>query len=233
MEKLTIAMPVYNEEKNIEEIVNRVKKVKFPMKVELIIVDDFSSDGTKEKIKRIKDTNGFEIKKFYHKKNLGKGGAIRTAIDNCSGDLFVIQDADLEYNPEEILKLIELRKEGIVYGSRLLGKNKYSYLSYLAGNILLNLVTNVLYLRKLTDMETCYKMIPGKVIRKIDLEARGFDMEPEITAKVSLLGYKIKEVPISYNARSKEEGKKIKWTDGVVAIWTLLYWRFKGFSTQT
>ncbi|MEK6855014.1 MAG: glycosyltransferase family 2 protein [Nanoarchaeota archaeon] len=230
MKKLSIAVPVYNEEKNVIEIINRIKKVKFPLKIEIIIVDDGSTDKTAENIKKIRADRGIKIKKIYHKKNSGKGAAIRTAISRATGDVFVIQDADLEYNPEEIPKLIEHMQKNnlsVVYGSRILNKkNKYSYLSYYLGNLFLNIATNILFNLSLTDMETCYKLIKSDVLKKISLNSDKFNIEPEITAKIALMGYKIEEIPISYNPRTKEEGKKIKWSDGTQAILTLLRLRF-------
>ncbi len=230
MKKLSIAVPVYNEEKNVIEIINRIKKVKFPLKIEIIIVDDGSTDKTAENIKKIRADRGIKIKKIYHKKNSGKGAAIRTAISRATGDVFVIQDADLEYNPEEIPKLIEHMQKNnlsVVYGSRILNKkNKYSYLSYYLGNLFLNMATNILFNLNLTDMETCYKLIKSDVLKKISLNSDKFNIEPEITAKIALMGYKIEEIPISYNPRTKEEGKKIKWSDGTQAILTLLRLRF-------
>ena len=169
------------------------------------------------------------IKIFNHEKNMGKGAAIRTAIKHAKGDLFIIQDADLEYNPEEIKKLLIPILEGkadVAYGSRMLGNiSGFNISSHYYGNILLSGVTRILFCSKITDMETCYKLVPTKIMREIKLKAEKFDIEPEITAKILKLGYKITEVPISYNSRSFTEGKKIKWTDGVQAIWTLLKYR--------
>ena len=226
-------MPVFNEEKTIEKTVEKVEKVKINnYEKELIIVDDCSKDRTSKIINNLKKKYK-NIKSFSHPVNKGKGAAIRTALDNIGGDIVIIQDADSEYNPEEIADMVKFREDNnldVVYGSRMLNKkNKYSYYSYLLGNIFLNKTTNYLYRTKLTDMETCYKLIPSKIFKKIKMIANGFDIEPEITAKISRLGHKITEFPISYYPRSKEEGKKIRWKDGLAAVWTLFYWRFRKF----
>lgn len=229
-------MPVYNEEKNILEIVNRIKNVKFPVQTELIMVEDGSKDGTREEMEKIKSSSEIEIRKFYHKKNSGKGSAIRTGLSKTNGDAIIIQDADLEYNPKEIPKLVQFMKSKnlkAVYGSRMLPKHHhYSYISYYLGNIFLNKLTNLIYKTSLTDMETCYKLISADIAKNLFLKANKFDMEPEITAKIILMGHDIQEVPISYSPRTKKEGKKIGWKDGIQAVWTLFYWKFKGFSAH-
>lgn len=228
--KLSIIIPAYNEEKTLKRVVDEVETALKSIDKEIIIVNDASKDETPEIINRLKKKYK-NIKSFSHERNMGKGASIRTGIKNISGDLVIIQDSDLEYDPKDIIRLLNYRKMKnyeVVYGSRILNKkNRYSYYSYLLGNILLNKATNFLYNAKITDMETCYKLIPAKAIKKIKLIANGFDMEPEITAKLSLMGYKIKEIPISYYPRSKKEGKKIRWRDGVIALYTLLYWRLK------
>ncbi len=228
--KLSILMPVYNEEKTVETVVKSIYSSLNGIKKEIIIVDDNSKDNTFKILDKLKNKYK-EIKLFRHEINKGKGGSVRTAIKEITGDLVIIQDSDLEYNPREIKDLIRFKEKSgasVVYGSRALNKkNKHSYLSYYLGNVFLNILTNLLYGSKITDMETCYKLIPRNIIKSLDLKSNGFDMEPEITAKILRKGYSIKETSISYNPRSKEEGKKIKWKDGIIALWALVYWRFK------
>ena len=224
---LSIIMPVFNEEKTIMEVIKRVLKGPLKnIKKELVIVDDFSTDNTRKLLSKIKNKN---IKIFYHTKNRGKGSAIRTALTHVTGHIILIQDADLEYKPEEyprLLKPILDKKTKVVYGSRFKEKHKPKYFFYYAGNILLTFITNLFYNSKITDMETCYKVFRREVLRNIKLRARRFDFEPEITAKLLKKRYKIYEVPISYKCRDIEEGKKITWKDGVVAIYYLLKYRF-------
>jgi len=221
--KLSIIIPVYNEIKTVEEVVNKVKKLE--INKEIIVVDDGSSDGSRELLKSLKD-----IKLFLHEENGGKGKAVRTGLDNVTGDVVVIQDADLEYNPEDFIKMFEEIKKGskVVYGSRFLGKkfDKVIIKSHYVGNKFLSLLTSLLYFKKITDMETCYKMFRKEVMEGINLKARGFDLEPEITSKILRKGYNIKEILIRYNARDFKEGKKITWKDGVKAGWYLLKYRF-------
>ena len=221
--KLSIIIPVYNEVKTVEEVIEKVKKLKIDK--EIVVVDDGSIDGSRELLKEIKG-----IKLILHERNIGKGGAVRTGLDNIDGDVVVIQDADLEYDPEDFVKMFEEIKKGenVVYGSRFLGKKFKKVILYLhyKGNQFLSLLTSLLYFRKITDMETCYKMFRKEVMEGVKLRARGFDLEPEITAKILKRGYKIKEVPISYNARGFKEGKKITWKDGIKAGWYLLRYRF-------
>lgn len=227
--KLSIIIPAYNEEKNILEVVSKVKKVDLgSITKEIIIVDDFSTDGTRKLLSELKDSS----KIFFHQKNQGKGAAIRTGLKHATGDIILIQDADLEYNPEEypkLLKPILENKTQVVYGSRLeaIKKNlKNMYKLHYFGNVFLTLITNLLYGTKITDMETCYKAMKRGVIEKINLKAKRFDFEPEITAKILKKGYKIIEVPISFVGRSFEEGKKITWRDGIKAVYYLLKYRF-------
>lgn len=230
MVKLSVIMPVYNEEKTIKDIVNKVKKIKINDIVkEIIIVDDYSTDTTKHILKNLK---GNSTKVFYHKKNMGKGAAIKTGFKNSTGDIIIIQDADLEYNPDEyerLLKPIMENKTKVVYGSRLNAirkdiKNMYK-LHYI-GNMFLTLITNLLYGAKISDMETGYKVFRREVIKNINLRANRFDFEPEITAKIIKKGYKIYEVPISFSGRKFEEGKKITWIDGIKAAYYLIKYRF-------
>ncbi len=228
--KISVIIPVYNEEKTIEEVIDKVQKVDLEkIKKEILIIDDKSKDATLEKVNRlIKKYNN--IKLFNHKINLGKGAAIRTGLKNFTGDIVVIQDGDLEYDPEEYKKLIKPileKKTKVVYGSRLLGKIKgFNIPIHYLGNKILSLMTTLIYFRKITDMETCYKMMTKDVIKSINLKAKRFDFEPEITAKIIKKGYKIIELPIEYNSRSFKEGKKITWKDGLKAAYYLLKYRF-------
>lgn len=228
MKKLSILIPAYNEEKTILKILEKVKKVKLGLEKEIIIIDDCSRDGTAEIIKRIKDK---KIKKIFHEKNFGKGASVRDGINTATGSIIVIQDADLEYEPQDYSKLIEPilnKKAEVVYGSRMLHKNhKYSYLSFMIGGRLITFITNLLYLSQLTDEPTCYKTFRADIIKKIKIENNRFEWEPEVTAKILKKGIKIYEVPINYYPRKVEQGKKITWKDGIKAIFTLLKYRFK------
>ncbi len=222
--KLSIVIPVYNEIHTIEEILRQVRAL--PLDLEIIVVDDGSTDGTREVLRALDVP---EIQVFFHEKNLGKGGALNTAFGHTTGDIVVIQDADLEYLPEEIPKLIEpiLRgKADVVYGSRFLGARRVFMFSHLLGNKILTLLTNILYNTTLTDMETCYKAFRGDVARSLNLRARDFGCEPEMTAKVFRRDLRVYEIPISYDGRSYAEGKKITWRDGVKAVYWLLRCRF-------
>lgn len=228
--KLSIIIPAYNEENNILEILDRVKKAKLDnITKEIIIVDDFSIDNTKKILSELKDSS---IKIFFHQQNQGKGAAIRTGLKHATGEIILIQDADLEYNPEEYLILLKPILENqakVVYGSRMetIKKNMSKmYKLHYFGNVLLTLTTNILYGAKITDMETGYKVFRKEVIDNINLRARRFDFEPEITAKILKKGYKIVEIPIGFTARKFEEGKKITWRDGVKALFYLLRYRF-------
>jgi glycosyltransferase involved in cell wall biosynthesis len=222
---LSVVMPCYNEEATIEEIVRRVLAV--PLRIQLIIVDDGSKDGTREILGRL--AAELPITLVLQPKNAGKGAALRRGFEEVTGDLVVIQDADLEYSPEEFPQLIELICEGradVVYGSRFLGRHRVFMFTHYAGNRFLTLVTNVLYNTMLSDMETCYKVMRTDVLRSMTLQADGFGIEPEITAKIFKRGYRVYEVPITYDGRGYEEGKKITWRDGFVALWVLFKFRF-------
>ncbi|MBL7057714.1 glycosyltransferase [Patescibacteria group bacterium] len=218
--KLSIVIPVYNEEKTLLEIIRRVEVV--PINKEIIIVDDYSTDSTRNILSKLEG----KYRIIYQDKNRGKGAAIRTGFKNASGDIVVVQDADLEYNPQDFIKLIQpiiLGKVKVVYGSRFLNKSfRPQYFMAYVGNKFLSFLTSFLYGQKVTDMETCYKMFSRSVIDDIDLVANRFDIEPEITAKFILAGHEIMELPIDYDGRSFEEGKKIGWRDGLTAIATLI-----------
>lgn len=222
--KISIIIPAYNEEKSIKEIINRVKSIKLKIQKEIIVVDDCSTDSTPNFLKDIKDINA-----ITHSINLGKGAAIKSALKHATGDLILIQDADLEYNPKDYPVLLEplIKDEcDAVYGNRfpLYSGNKLS-INYF-GNRFLSFLTMLLYGKSLADMETGYKVFKKEVIKNISLKARGFDFEPEITAKLLKKNYQIKEVPINYNPRSKKDGKKITLLDGVKAAFYLLKYRF-------
>ncbi len=225
--KLSVIIPVFNERNSIQEIIERVRNV--DIEKEIILIDDFSDDGTREIIKN--DINSGEIIKLYHDKNLGKGAAIRTGITYVSGDVVIIQDADLEYDPKDYASLIDPIKRGdadVVYGSRLSGgaPQRVHMFWHLMGNKFLSFITNLLYNTTLTDMETGYKVFKAEVIKGLDLKSDRFEIEPEITAKIFKRKYRVYEIPISYYGRTYEEGKKITWKDGFMALWTILKYRF-------
>ena len=222
---LSVVMPVYNERTTIHEIIRRVLAV--PLRIELIVVDDGSTDGTRDILSSLGAT--LPIKLVLQPANAGKGAALRRGFHEVTGDIVVIQDADLEYSPEEFPQLIELICQGradVVYGSRFLGRHRVFLFTHYAGNRFLTLVTNVLYNTMLSDMETCYKVMRADVIRSITLESNGFGIEPELTAKIFKRSYRVYEVPITYDGRGYEDGKKITWRDGFVALWVLLKYRF-------
>jgi glycosyltransferase involved in cell wall biosynthesis len=222
---LSVVMPVYNERQTVEEIIRRVLAV--PLRIQLIVVDDVSTDGTSEILERLHKELGFTLLK--QPRNAGKGAALRRGFTAVSGDLMIIQDADLEYHPEEyplLTGLITSGRADVVFGSRFLGTHRVFLLTHYLGNRLLTFITNLLYNTMLTDMETCYKVMRTDVLRSMELRSNGFGIEPEITAKVFKRRYKVYEVPISYDGRGYEEGKKITWRDGVVALWVLLKYRF-------
>src|SRR6266480_4070752 len=234
MKKLSIIIPVYNEEKTVVQILKKVLSTKLPVRlVEYIVVDDGSKDNSKFKIQSLKSK---KIKLLLHKKNLGKGAAVRTGLKYATGDYIIIQDADLEYNPKDIGKLIHAitKEKPIVYGTRLKRLPNFArdertpvFLLHYIGNKFLSLFTSVLYHNWITDMECCYKLVPREALKDITLRARGFEFEPEITAKLFKKGYKIAEVPITTKPRSYGEGKKIyAIRDGTKALWTLLKYRF-------
>jgi len=221
---LSVIMPVYNEQATIEEIVTRVLAV--PLRVELVVVDDGSTDGSRDILTKLAEERDFKL--FLQEKNQGKGAAVRRGFAASTGDIFVIQDADLEYSPEEYPQLIDLIVRGkadAVYGSRFLGRHRAFLFTHYLGNRFLTLVTNVLYNTMLTDMETCFKAIRAEKVRQMTLRSDRFGIEPEITAKLFKMGCRVYEVPITYEGRGYEEGKKISWKDGVEALWVLLKYR--------
>jgi glycosyltransferase involved in cell wall biosynthesis len=223
-------MPVYNEANTIYEILKRVEAVDLcGIRKEVIIVDDASKDGTREVLDDLRKNGSHKI--YFHAQNMGKGAALRTALTYASGDIIIIQDADLEYDPAEYAELLKPILEGradVVYGSRLSGAKVARAFNFwhFVGNKLLTLITNVLYNSILSDMETCYKVFRADVIKNIQIKSNRFDFEPEITAKVLKRKHKLYEMPISYYGRDFSEGKKITWRDGFAAIWALIKYRF-------
>jgi glycosyltransferase involved in cell wall biosynthesis len=222
---LSVVMPVFNERDTIDEILRRVLAV--PIRIQLIVVDDCSTDGTRDRLQELSRTLAFTL--VLQPKNGGKGSALRAGFERVSGDLVVIQDADLEYSPEEYPELIELICRGradVVYGSRFIGRHRVFLFTHYVGNRILTLLTNVLYNTMLTDMETCFKVMRVEVLRSMTLRSDRFGIEPELTAKIFKRGYRVYEVPITYDGRGYDEGKKITWKDGIDAVWTLLKYRF-------
>lgn len=226
--KLSIIMPVYNEEETLREILQQVRSVELAdVEKEILVVDDGSSDRSHDIL--VDEAKAGDICLLHHDKNRGKGAAVRTAIEHATGELILIQDADLEYDPRDYPMLIRPILEGrvaVVYGSRFLGPRKAMLFWHMLGNKLLTLTTNILYNTILSDMETCYKCFRADVIRDIPLRSRRFEFEPEVTAKVLKRGHRIFEVPISYYGREYHEGKKITWRDAPLAFWTLIKYRF-------
>ena len=230
---LTIIVPVYNEKKFIRVLLKKLIKI-IKIKKQIIIIDDGSSDGTTQILKKEFLNNKSISKIIFHKKNSGKGSAIRSAQRFIKGDLVVIQDADLEYNPKDIIKIYNFIKKNqidVVYGSRVLNKNKYqntknfTHLVRIWGNVFLTLVSNLINNQNLTDAHTCYKMIRARIFKKLNLREKGFAFCPEVTTKLSKINCKIYEVSISYNGRTYNDGKKITSIDGLIALISLIKYR--------
>jgi len=224
--KLSVIIPVYNEASTIRRILDRVRAV--DLEKEIILIDDGSTDGSRELLKELA-TEDPSLKVIYHERNHGKGAALRTGFQAATGDYVIVQDADLEYDPEDYHLVVKPVLEGraeVVYGSRFMGSYEDMTTLHYWGNRLLTFLTNLLYGVRLTDMETCYKLIPTVLIQSVRIRSDRFNFEPEITAKILKRGHKICEVPISYAGRQFSEGKKITWRDGIVALWCLVKYRF-------
>jgi len=226
--KLSVVIPVYNERETLPKILERIRKV--DLDKEIILVDDGSTDGTREYLQELAARQEAGIRVFFHERNQGKGAALRTGFRDVRGDVVIIQDADLEYDPQEYRRLLEPILDGradVVYGSRFLGgPHRVLFFWHYLGNKVLTLFSNVLTNLNLSDMETCYKVFRADVIRDLDLTADRFDIEPEITVKLARKGYRIYETPISYSGRDYREGKKITWKDAFPAVWALIKHRF-------
>lgn len=225
--KLSIVIPVYNEKNTIEKIIGRVQSVNLELDKEIILVDDGSTDGTQEILRKLETD---EVKIFIHEKNQGKGKALQTGFSKASGDFVIIQDADLEYDPKEYPQLLAPLLDGradAVYGSRFLGgPHRVLFFWHYLGNKMLTTFSNMLSNLNLTDMETCYKVFRKEILDKITLKSKRFGIEPEITLKLAKLKCRIYEVPISYSGRDYSEGKKIGWKDGVAAIFHIIRFKF-------
>jgi glycosyltransferase involved in cell wall biosynthesis len=246
--KLSVLIPCYNEMDSIREIVARARAVEIRVRArdgrfnlpvapdgtvelviekEIVIIDDGSVDGTHAVLAQVSEWPGVFV--YYHEQNMGKGAAVRSAIEKATGDIMLVQDADLEYDPRDypaLLQPIIEERSQVVYGSRFLGgPRKAMFFSHMLGNKLLTLITNILFDTILSDMETCYKVFTRQVAEQLHLKSHGWGFDPEITAKILKRGYRIYEVPISYNGREYGEGKKIGWHDGLTVIWTLLKYR--------
>ena len=217
---LSVVMPVFNEIRTIDEIIGRVLAV--PLRVELVVVDDCSTDGTREHLVELQKEHGFTL--LLQERNQGKGAALRRGFSAVRGDVVAVQDADLEYSPEEFPQLMEFIVDGradVVYGSRFLGRHRVFLFTHYLGNRVLTLLTNILYNTMLTDMETCYKVMRREVLDGLNLESNGFGIEPEITAKIFRRGYRVYEIPITYDGRGYDEGKKIGLRDAANALWCI------------
>jgi glycosyltransferase involved in cell wall biosynthesis len=221
--KLSVVIPVFNERETIAELVAAVQAI--PIEKEILVIDDCSSDGTREVLPSLHNPPHVHV--FYHERNQGKGAALRTGFNHVEGDVIIIQDADLEYDPREYPKLIQPILDGkadVVFGSRFIGGDSHRvlYFWHAMGNRFLTLMSNMFTDLNLTDMETCYKVFTRDVLRRLTVEENRFGFEPEITAKVARLRCRVFEVGISYSGRTYDEGKKIGWRDGVRAVWCIL-----------
>jgi len=224
--KLSIVIPVYNEVNTLREIISRIRST--PFEKEIIIVDDYSTDGTREILKEIEKDSDLQV--FFHSKNTGKGSALRTGFAHVTGDIVIIQDADLEYNPKEYVKLIQPIRDDeadVVYGSRFHGgQRRVLYYWHSVANHFLTTFSNMLTNLNLTDMETCYKVFRRRIIENITIKSNRFGFEPEITAKIAKLGVRVYEIPISYHGRKYSEGKKIGLKDAISAFFSIIRFRF-------
>lgn len=224
---VSIVIPIYNEEQTIHAILERVSSVKLPLQKEIIVVDDCSTDHTRDILDDIKNSDNNSLKIICHDKNQGKGAALRTGFASANGDIVLVQDADLEYNPNEYQKLLEPILDGsadVVYGSRFIGGGPHRVLFFwhYVGNKFLTIISNMFSNLNLTDMETCYKVFKKEILSQIEIKENRFGFEPEITAKIAKLDCRIYEIGISYSGRTYKEGKKINWKDGVWAIWCII-----------
>ncbi|MBI2454335.1 MAG: glycosyltransferase family 2 protein [Parcubacteria group bacterium] len=230
--KLSILIPAFNEEKTIADVITKVNEQIYPgWDKEIIVIDDGSTDNSKAKISAFAKASADKenLRLISHNRNQGKGAAIRTGLSAMTGEAVVVQDADLEYDPADIQLLLDTlgdRMDLVVYGSRNLNPERQGYSHYVIGSKIMDWLVNLFFGTKLTDVYTCYKLFPAKIIKKIDIESRGFELEMELTAKTLKMGYQIKEVPIHYYPRKFHEGKKIRARDGLKGIWTLLKYRF-------
>ena len=225
--KISIIIPVFNEKNSIEEIIKRVQAVDVGLEKEIIIVDDCSQDGTRQILEKLNYPN---MKLFFHSKNKGKGAALQTGFSQAEGDIILIQDADLEYDPKEYHKLLVPILDGradVVYGSRFLGgPHRVLFFWHYVGNKILTMLSNMTSNLNLTDMETCYKVFKKEILNKIKIKSKRFGFEPEVTIKFAKLKCRIYEVPISYSGRDYSEGKKIGWKDGIAAIFHIIRYKF-------
>ena len=221
---LSVVIPVYNERETIEEVIRRVKAA--PYRKEIVVIDDASTDGTSDFLKTFEAD---DVRIFFHEKNQGKGGALATGFAETTGDIVLIQDADLEYDPADYPRLLGPILDGradVVYGSRFLGgPHRVLFFWHYVANRFLTLLSNIMTNLNLTDMETCYKAFRGEVIRKMTIKSKRFGVEPEMTAKAARMGLRIYETPISYSGRDYGEGKKITWRDGLAALWHIFWFR--------
>lgn len=231
--RLSVVIPVFNERNTVGEAIRRVRDAPLPIDREIIVIDDGSDDGTRDILNRLRDST---VRVISYPNNRGKGAAVRRGIEEAKGDVIVVHDADLEYDPRDFGKLLRPLLEGqarVVYGSRFTGERRNMFFWHWVGNRFLSLVTNVLYNTTLSDMETCYKMFDAELLRSLRLTANRFEFEPEVTAKVLRLGERIWEVPITYAGRELHEGKKITWRDGIPALKVLVTTRLQPLSSIT